>query len=316
MTAAHQPKQRKPFVIRDVPVTMVQRNADISKGAQHLWMVTKSMADHRTGERRYRQHWFTGEEIDRRAGICDETRKKYMRELVALGLVRMERVRVDRVLTDRMSGHRRRRTVLGETRYTVVKSLLKHGSSSTAKKITPRKTRVLLQPDSSIVEEVGSQFLSENHQGAASGVHDQVHSTAVARNQNHHPAPMDPNTDDDSTFDMGERIGNLQDRAARELERQGHNSDFVELALARIDERSSDAGTVPGSSAYYVRAFRTLLENERECAELTDEMLRRRRRREKFMGTSEIADLQLTGEQDERRKQFNRSRVRSEDASL
>jgi hypothetical protein len=309
MTVALQPKQRKPFVIRDVPVTMVQRNADISKGAQHLWMVMKSMADHRTGELRHRQHWFTGKEIDRRAGICDETRKKYMRELVALSLARMERVRVDRVLMDRLSGHRRRRTVLGETRYTVAKSLLKHSGSSTAKKISPRKPRVLLQPTSSIVEEVGSPFLSENHQGAASDVHSQGQSAGVAGGQNHHPAPSDPKTDDDSHFDVGERIGNLQDRAARELESQGHNREFVDLALSRIDERSSDAGTVPSSPAYYVRAFRTLLENERECAELTDELLRRRRLREKYLGTSNIVDLKPTAEQEERRKQFNESRI-------
>jgi hypothetical protein len=309
MTAAPQPKQRKIFVIRDVPVTMVQRNANITKGAQHLWMNMKSMADHRTGELRHRQHWFTGKEIDRRAGICDETRKKYMRELVALGLVRMERVRVDRVLMDHVTGHRRRRTVLGETRYTVAKSPLKHSGSSTAKKMSPRKTRALLQPISSIVEEIGSQFLSETHQGVASGVHGQVHSTALARNQNHHPAPSDLKADDDPSFDVGERIGNLQDRAARELESQGHNREFVDLALSRIDERSTDAGTVPGSPAYYVHAFRTLLENERECAELTDELLRRRRLREKFLGTVNIVDLKPTTEQEERRKQFNESLI-------
>ncbi len=309
MTAALQPKQREIFIVREVPATMVQRNPNISKGAQHLWLVMKSMADHRTGELRHRQHWFTGKEIDRRAGICDETRKKYMRELVALGLVRMERVRVDRVLTDRLNGHRRRRTVLGETRYTVVKSLRKHSGSSTAKKIYPRKPPVLLRPSSSIVEEIGSQFLSENHQGAASGVHSQGQLAGVARNQNHHPAPWDPKPNDDSTFDVGERIGNLQDRAARELVSLGHDSEFVDLALSRIDERSSDAGTVPGSSAYYVQAFRTLLENERECAELTDEMLRLRRRRERYLGTPKLADLKLTAEQEERRKHFNASRV-------
>jgi hypothetical protein len=315
MKAALQPKQRKIFIVREVPATMLQRNPDISKGARHLWLVMKSMADHRTGELRHRQHWFTGEEIDNRAEICDETRKKYMRELVALDLVRMERVRVDRVLRDHPSGHQRRRTVLGETHYTVATSPPKHGSSSTAKKIRPRKPGVLLQPNSSIVEEIGSQFLSENHQGAASGVYEQVHSTAIARNQNHHRAPLDPKTDDDSSFDTGERIGNLQDNASRELANQGHDPEFVDLALARIDERASDVGTVPGSSAYYIRAFHTLLKNARECDELTDELLRRRRLREKYMGTAHIADLQLTGEQDELRKQFNRSRVRSEDAS-
>ena len=315
MTAALQRKQRRPFVVRDVPADMIQRNADISKGAQNLWLVMRSMADHRTGELRHRQHWFTGEEIDRRAGICDETRKKYMRELVALGLAGMQRVRVDRVLTDHLSGYRRRRTVLGETRYTVVASPLAIGGSSRAKKIIPRKPRLLLRPNFSTVEEIGSQVLSETHQRGASRVHSQVHSPPDPRDQNHHPAPSDLKTDEDSSFEVADRISNLQDRSARLLVSKGHDREFVEMALARIDERSADARTVPGSPAYYVQAFQTLLESERECAELTDELLRRRHLRTKHMGVTDFADLQLSSEQEENRKQFNAALIAKRNAN-
>lgn len=59
------------------------------------------MADQRTGKLRHREHWCTGKQIDRKAGICDQTRKKYMRELVAHSLARMGRLRVESILTDR-----------------------------------------------------------------------------------------------------------------------------------------------------------------------------------------------------------------------
>jgi hypothetical protein len=308
MSFCHNPAPKpapKPFIVREISADMLRKHPQLSKGARMLWLAMKSMADHRTGELRHRQHWYTGKEIDDRAEISDETRKKYMRELISLGLVQMERVRVKRVLTDRLSGHRRQRSVLGQTHYTVIKSPHEQSASSTAKKSYPRKPCALQQPNASAVQEFGPQILSETHHGAASGVHSQDQSISLIHDQNHHPAPSDQKADDDCSFDVGERIGGLKDRASQVLAGQGYDPEFVQLALERIDRRSADVGTMPGSHHYYVRAFVVLLVNENECAELTDELIRRRRLREKYMGTAKLESLELTADQEARRQRFN-----------
>lgn len=121
---------RKPFIVREISADMLRRHPQLSKGARMLWLTMRGMADHRTGELRHRQHWFTGEEIDKRAEISTRRRKDLMKELVNAGFVQWERERVTRFVTDRLTGHRRMRRVLGPTHYLVVRDQPKNGGSS------------------------------------------------------------------------------------------------------------------------------------------------------------------------------------------
>ena len=90
-------RSRKPFIVREISADMLGRHPQLSKGARILWWLTmRSMADHRTGELRHRQHWYTGEEIDRRAEISTRRRKDLMKELSDAGYVQWERERVKR----------------------------------------------------------------------------------------------------------------------------------------------------------------------------------------------------------------------------
>jgi hypothetical protein len=118
-----------------------------------LYLTMLAMANHRTGELRFRDHWFTGREIDIRAEISDRTRKPLMRELINAGMVSYERERVQRYLKDHLTGYRRNRSVLGHSRYVIVKSPHRHNGSSTVKSLHGAR----ISPTS----------LSELHQGGA-----------------------------------------------------------------------------------------------------------------------------------------------------
>lgn len=123
-------RPKRPFIVREVSAEMLRKHPQLTKGARMLWLAMLSMADHRTGELRYRDHWFSGLDIDRRAEICTRRRKDLMKELVRLGLVRWERERVMRSL-GRCSGHQRMRCVLGHTHYFIQKFPKNPSSPST-----------------------------------------------------------------------------------------------------------------------------------------------------------------------------------------
>ena len=267
---------------------MLRRNIKLSKGARNLYTAMLSLADAKTGELRRHNHWFDGRYIDREAEICHVLRKRFMRELTLAGLVRMERIRVVRVIG------RRKREVLGPTHYTVFRS-------STVNSVN--RSRNLLANQS-----VTHHTVSCSERFFRPGPLPEKPNT-----QNHHPTtPHQADDDDDSfvrAFDLGNRLDELQNRAFEILVAKTHDAEhdreFVQLALQRIEERSQAAKTVPGSAKYYLTAFETLRANETERNELLDEVLRRRRLRKKYLGVETIDELQLTAEQEARRREFN-----------
>jgi hypothetical protein len=138
-TTSH-PQKKQPYIVREIDSRMLRKNPNLSKGARMLWLTMLSMADAKTGELRHREHWYCGKEIDRRAEISDRTRQQQIKELVRVGLVRMERERTEGMLTDRLTGRKRWRSgVLGEVHYTVFKSPHKDWFSDTPEEKSPRK---------------------------------------------------------------------------------------------------------------------------------------------------------------------------------
>jgi hypothetical protein len=125
----------KRYIVREISADMLRKHPQLSKEARMLWLTMKSMADHRTGELRHRQHWFAGREIDARAEISTRKRKDLMKELVKAGLTRWERERVTRCLKDRFTGRQRLRTVLGHTHYFIIKNPQTHKGSSTVQSV-------------------------------------------------------------------------------------------------------------------------------------------------------------------------------------
>ncbi len=72
-------------------------------------------------------------------------------------------------------------------------------------------------------------------------------------------------------------------RVAATLEHRGEDPFFVAEALAFIDQRSHDAGTVPGSERYFLVAYKTLLATRDELAVVTDLVIRKKHLRDKYM---------------------------------
>jgi hypothetical protein len=177
------PRQVKTaFIIRNTPAWLDQHQTWISDGARGLYKTLRSLADAKTGDlaipgRGDEERWIKPTTIDKRAGISDETRKKYMRELIRLGAARFERKRVIRKVGNRL------RAFLGVARYTVLpliqpnasndagsstaknqenkKSPHKHSRSSTANSSTAKVETGLLRPNSCAAQGFGHEVLSE-----------------------------------------------------------------------------------------------------------------------------------------------------------
>jgi hypothetical protein len=185
---AQNKKNKKPFVLYRTPAWLLVSQNWISDGARKLYLAMRSLADQRTGElaipgRGNEERWIKPKTIDRKAGMSDETRMKYMRELISLGAVQFERKPVKRTIKNRL------RKVRGVSRYTLLplkppianihagsttaknqqseESEPQDGVSTTAKSTTAKGENGLLQPNSSTVEEFGSQDLSKPTTGAA-----------------------------------------------------------------------------------------------------------------------------------------------------
>jgi len=182
------PRQAKPeFILRETPAWLLSHQDWISDGARKLYLAMRGLADAKTGElavpgRGDEARWIKPKTIDRKAGMCDETRKKYMRELLALDAVRHERKRITRRVGSRL------RAFLGVSRYTLLELkrpiAASNAVSSTAK--IEEKTQIvsvdavsstakaktgLLRPTSSMVEEIGHEDLSETTLGTGSVLH-------------------------------------------------------------------------------------------------------------------------------------------------
>ena len=101
------------------------------------------------------------------------------------------------------------------------------------------------------------------------------------------------------------RIGTLIDRAVEILVKEGHDREFVELAVERIDER---AVQTPGSPGFYLFSFRTLLANQDEYNEVFDHLQGRRWLRNKWLGTTKLPTA-ATPEQEQRWQEWRRRYV-------
>ena len=183
-----QPEQKikKKFVIRGTPAWMFVRQRWISDGARKLYLAMQSLADAKTGElaiphRGDEERWIKPRTIERRAGMSEETRLKYTKELIELGALKRERERnVKRIIGGR------ERKGLGVVRYTLL-SLLpptervsttpgnaeteqsepQDSISTTPGNSTDETENALPLPDSSSPVKTGCQILSEKHQAGA-----------------------------------------------------------------------------------------------------------------------------------------------------
>jgi hypothetical protein len=122
--AGNQPEERKertvaqakmPFVVRETADWLLSRQDWISDGARHLYLTLRTLADHKTGELRIPgKNWIKLRTIEKKAGISHNTRKKYMRELIVLNAIRVDREYVDRKIDGREL------KVLGESQVTLL----------------------------------------------------------------------------------------------------------------------------------------------------------------------------------------------------
>jgi hypothetical protein len=86
--------------------------ASLSKNARALWQALRRLAN-RHGELKQGATWYQATEFDRAALMCRQVRQVAMLELIARGLVTVERVHEERVINGR------KRVVFGVTHHTL-----------------------------------------------------------------------------------------------------------------------------------------------------------------------------------------------------
>jgi hypothetical protein len=272
--------RRKPFVV-SAPATMLKRHAILSRNARFLYTTLLGLADGQTGELKISGRWLKATAFDRAAEMCRDVRMRCMKELIAFGFVTFRRERVKRFIKGRQ------RVVLGAYQYTVHKNPC-----------------VLLKSISSTVEEIDSQVFPNPPVRAGGSLFPDSENALARERAKSSSAPPHRTIDDDDLFSSQSnlnpnvngkinpngsveneqsRIDKLISRAAAILERRGDYPLFVAEALAFIDQRSHDAGTVPGSERYFLVAYETLLETREDLAEVTDLVIRKKHLREQFM---------------------------------
>src|SRR6267143_1258351 len=95
-------KRKAEFIIRGTPAWLDQHQSWISDGARRLYKVLRSLADAATGCLLIPgRGWIRLRTVEQKANMSDETRKKYQRELVRLGAVRIHRDYVNRTINGR-----------------------------------------------------------------------------------------------------------------------------------------------------------------------------------------------------------------------
>ena len=188
------PLRKKPFIV-DTSAAMLRRNPELSRNSRILYGTMRALADGKTGHlkipgRKWGQsedRWLKAAAFDRAAEMCRCVRLKAMRELVAYGLVTIERERIERFLGGR------RRVVLGPCHYTV------HRQAVFPK--TAKKPKILQESIFSTVEEIDSQYLSKPPGGSAGLVSPALragNSDCVGGTQSS-SAPANPNENDDDS---------------------------------------------------------------------------------------------------------------------
>lgn len=177
--------KRKPaFIIYNSPAWLDQHQDWISDGARKLYKTLRTLMDQRTGRLFIPgRGWIRISTIEQKSQMCEETRLKYTRELLALGAVQIHRDYVTR----RING--RYRKVLGQAQITVLplhppkvyehraissttpgngaKPPHKHSVSTTPGSTTPGAENGLLHQVFPGPEETGCQDLSKSTSSAA-----------------------------------------------------------------------------------------------------------------------------------------------------
>jgi hypothetical protein len=263
--------KKKPFIV-DAPASMLKRNEQLSKGARHLYMTMRALADGKTGELKINGRWLRATAIESAAEIGRDARLRYMRELVAMGFVTRDFERVLRFIGGR------RRMVRGRTQYKVHREAsISNADDSTsqkpnvlgeaARKIV-KNPNILLKSISSTVEEIDSQEVSNPPTVPVAdkiGYCD-VRSVKPGGDESSSPAKnADKNDDDSAPLHRNSPKKHKEEAKARLLE-EGHSPQFVDAALDCIEER---AGSDPNSANFYILSFRKLIENPRDKAKIT-----------------------------------------------
>ena len=301
---------RKPFIV-DASAAMLKKHEVLSRNARQLYLTMRALADGKTGELRIRGRWLKATDFDRAAEMSKNTRLPAMRELVATGLVTAKRSRGWRKMDGRM------RAVAGPTKYTVHREPVpkNHQKAKDSSKVHLQKSIF------STVQEMDRQVLSNPPVGASGSVFSDSENGSRGERTNHHQHLAANHTADDDDARVSQsnqdgkrngkgkpnppveeqqtRVEKILDRAAGILEKRGHDPLFVAEALASIDQRSYEARSVPASERYFLIAYQNLLDAPDDLAEVTDQMIRKKSLRAKFM-----PDPIIPSEKDEEKIRF------------
>jgi hypothetical protein len=264
----------------------------------------RALANGKTGELTIRGNPLDWRFIARRAEIGRDLWQRFLRELLASGYVTRERERVEHYRDGR------KRVVLGRARYFVHKQ----------PKII-KKQGILVMPDSSTVDESGTQISSETPYCGSAFVVDVVPGSEEP-GEGKPPSSSPRGEDDDSRvsaldsqtnpFLTGEDqilVQNVQARFRTQYpQAYCRNKDriddpaFIEEAICMIDARGRSAISVP--DVYFAAGIAKILDCEMDMLALWEVLTRKKNLRKKFM-----ADFSptLTPAQEESRRKFNRA---------
>ena len=333
-------KTKKPFIV-DVPASMLKRNPNLqlNKAARNLYTTMRALANGKTGELKINGRWVKATVIDKAAEMCRDLRMRAMRDLVALGLVTMERERVKRVIKGRI------RVVRSFTKYVVFRSPTTNESAAKRKQngnTDAKNQPILLQSISSTVVEIDSQFFSETPRGGSPDFSGSAFQKEVV--EENHNQSSSPRKDDDrpgdfpnvtnrnpsptpSPFMSGDDeilVRRVQDRLRKQypqafdrdkhiienpirlleaaFDRDKHiieNPFFVLEAIEMIDQRGSSHLSAP--EAYFATGVAKILDCDVDLLAICDILARKFHLREKFMARFE----ELSPEQEQARRKFN-----------
>ena len=237
-------KNAKPFIV-DVPASLLKRSTELSRDARTIYMTMRALANGRTGELAIRGNPLDWRYIARQAEMGRDRWQRAVKELIAAGYVTRERERVRMFVRGRM------RVVFGRARYFVTRQAKPAQSAKTAK--TPR---VLLMPDSSTVEESGTQIFSETPRGARP-ISDGVSFQVSGSEREHAKSSSPAKTGDDAAFSES-----LIQKAKTILERQHQHPRWeswqIEAACWTVMVNAFNSGKVPRSPQYFVAGTKNL----------------------------------------------------------
>jgi hypothetical protein len=301
-------KHRKSFIV-DIDGALMQRHAQLSRGARALYSTLRALADGKTGKLAVNDRPLDWHYICRQAEISRCTWLKRFKELVVAGLAGSERRRVLRVIKGR------KRVVLGRACYFVRRQAI-------APEITENQPN-LLKSTFSTVEEVDPQ-INQNHQqgcvarSVSSGCRRRSGSRSEEQNHNHHRSRSSKPDDDfvrpreapktnpemlqsDAAIAQryDDRVDGFRKTVLRNFEAR-HPVDVLNECLDIIEGRAFERAISIGSVQYLTVALENLLANEKEFNEIFDRCHARRLRREKFMpdfdmaAYSDVPDPELT----------------------